>query len=77
MAAKKKNFEQSLDRLEEIVRLLENGELELSESLKLFEEGTGLISSCTRFLDEAEQKISMLKISDSGAPAELPFTTEE
>ena len=50
MAAKKPEFEQSLARLEEIVRHLEKGDLPLSESLCLFEEGTGLLASCGKCL---------------------------
>lgn len=73
MASKKMNFEQSLARLEEVVHKLENGDLMLSDSLKLFEEGTELISMCTKMLDEAEQKVVILKKSENGAPTELPF----
>ncbi len=50
-----KSFEQSLARLEEIVKLLEKGDAPLSESLGLFEEGTGLIRSCGTLLEQAEQ----------------------
>ena len=46
MAVKKLSFEQSLSRLDEIVRHLEKGDLPLSESLALYEEGTGLIKQC-------------------------------
>ena len=47
MSAKKATFEQQLARLEEIVVMLEKGDAQLAESLKLFEEGTKLISSCS------------------------------
>ena len=77
MAAKKHNFEQSLGRLDEIVRHLENGDLPLEDSLKLFEEATGLISSCSRMLDEAEQQVVKLKKGPDRAPIELPFDVEE
>lgn len=73
MASKKMNFEQSLARLEEIVQKLENGDMMLSDSLKLFEEGTELISTCTKMLDEAEQKVVILKKGQNGAPTELTF----
>lgn len=68
-----KSFEQSLARLEEIVRLLEKGDAPLAESLGLFEEGAGLIRSCGKLLDEAEQKVVQLRKSPDGAPEELPF----
>lgn len=76
MAAKKLNFEQSLSRLEEIVDKLESGELALSDSMKLFEEGAGLVASCTKMLDEAEQKVSVLKITESGRFVEQPFEAD-
>ena len=46
MAEKKRSFEESMARLEEIVTQLEKGEAPLEESLKLFEEGTGLVRLC-------------------------------
>ena len=73
MAVKKLSFEQSLSRLDEIVRHLEKGDLPLSESLSLYEEGTGLIKSCSKMLDEAEQKVVKLKKGPDRAPIELPF----
>ena len=74
---KKKTFEQSLERLNEIVSLLEKGEAPLEQSLKLFEEGAGLIQSCTTMLDAAEQKVVQLKKGGDGQPAELPFAGQE
>jgi exodeoxyribonuclease VII small subunit len=68
-----KTFEQSLARLEEIVRLLEKGDAPLAESLGLFEEGTGLIRTCGTMLDQAEQKVVQLRKGPDGAPEELPF----
>ena len=47
MAKDKMSFEDSVKRLDEIVKLLERGDAPLSESLKLFEEGTSLISYAT------------------------------
>ena len=57
---KKLNYEQSVSRLEEIVELLENGELPLEESMKLFEEGTKLSAECYSMLSKAEQKITQI-----------------
>ena len=63
MAGKKAelSFEQSLSRLDEIVRHLEKGDLPLNDSLALYEEGTALIRSCSKMLDDAEQKVVKLK----------------
>jgi len=77
MAAKKLSFEQSLSRLDEIVRHLEKGDLPLSDSLSLYEEGTALISACSKMLDEAEQKVVKLKKGPDREPIELPFQDEQ
>ena len=53
-------FEQAIQRLEEIVALLESGKATLDESLKLFEEGTALTAFCTEALKTAEQTIITL-----------------
>lgn len=68
-----KSFEQSLARLEEIVRLLERGDAPLAESLGLFEEGAGLVKHCTEQLGAAEQRVVQLRKSADGSPEELPF----
>ena len=77
MAAKKLSFEQSLARLDEIVRHLEKGDLPLKESLTLFEEGTALIKTCGIMLDEAEQQVVKLKKGENREPVELPFEGEQ
>lgn len=68
-----KSFEASMQRLEEIVRTMERGELPLEQSLKLFEEGTALVRSCGKLLDDAELKIVQLMKGPDGEPAELEF----
>ena len=77
MAGKKLNFEHSMARLEEIVGLLERGEAPLEEALALFEEGTKLMRTCSALLDNAEQKVAMLKVGPEGQPQEVPFAGEE
>lgn len=77
MAKKTLSFEESMQRLEEIVRLLERGDVPLEESLALFEEGSGLIAQCSKLLDNAEQKVIKLKKGSDGTPIELPFDTED
>ncbi|HIQ60721.1 MAG TPA: exodeoxyribonuclease VII small subunit [Candidatus Enterenecus faecium] len=75
MAVKKKSFEESMKRLEEIVSQLERGESSLDQSLKLFEEGTGLAAHCTQMLDQAEQKVHLLLGGE--AQEEVPFQEGE
>ncbi len=54
------NYEKSLNRLEEIVSLLEGGGQSLEKTLELFSEGTALLSACSKYIDDAEQKITTL-----------------
>lgn len=61
MAEKKIDFEQSLKRLDEIVKKIEGETLPLEESLKLYEEGKKLISALEGALKEAEEKIGELQ----------------
>ncbi|MGE4483545.1 MAG: exodeoxyribonuclease VII small subunit [Oscillospiraceae bacterium] len=77
MAEKKTTFEGSIGRLEEIVKVLERGDAPLEESLALFEEGTKLIRSCGKLLDEAEQKVVKLRRTESGEPEETFFGGNE
>lgn len=53
-------FEQSVQRLEEIVKQLEDGELALEASLVLFEEGVTLAKRCQAMLEEASGTIERL-----------------
>jgi exodeoxyribonuclease VII small subunit len=54
------NFERSFARLEEILDRMNAGNVSLDESLKLYEEADGLISSCTKRLNAAEARIEIL-----------------
>lgn len=67
-------FEQSLARLEEIVRMLEGGSAPLDKSLELFEEGVGLVKSCNSKLDNVEQRIKILSRNSDGGMTESDFT---
>ena len=77
MAAKKKTFEESMQRLEEIVSQLEKGEAPLEESLALFEEGMKLAADCGKKLDQAEQAVVRLVKGAEGAPEEVPREVED
>lgn len=76
MPAKKKTFEESMARLEEIVSRLEKGEAPLDESIALFEEGTKLAAECGKKLDQAEQAVVRLTKGADGAPEETPLEVE-
>jgi len=73
---KKPAFEVSLKRLEKIVADLEKGDIELEQSLKLYEEGAKLIASCRSQLQEAETRIEALRPAAEGLAAE-PMEPEQ
>lgn len=66
-----------MTRLEEIVSLLERGDAPLEEAMTLFQEGAKLLRECTRQLDEAEQKVTLLTAGEEGQPQETPFAQKE
>ena len=74
---KQPTFEQAMERLETIVRELEQGDAPLEKSLSLFEEGTALIRDCSRRLDDTEQRIMLLKKGTEGEATEEPFPPME
>ena len=73
----KKNFEESLKKLEVIVQKLEDGDLTLDESLKLFEEGIKLSRLCTKQLEEAERKVEILLKGEGESFETKPFEVNE
>ena len=77
MAEKKFSFEEAMGRLEQIVAQLERGESTLEESLALYEEGAKRMKQCLTMLDKAEQKVSKLRLEDTGELQEVPFAPEE
>lgn len=70
-------FEEQMARIEEIVRQLDAGNAGLDDSLKLYEEGVGLVHACTRRLDEAEQTVKMLQLQPDGKAALVDFPVED
>jgi len=77
VAAKELKFETALGRLEEIVKKMEDGEMPLEDSLKLFEEGVKLSRICDQKLQAAERRIEILLKDQEGKIAALPFDPEE
>jgi len=68
-----KKFEEAMERLEEIVQELEGGDLPLSDSLKAFEEGMDLAKFCSKELEAAEKKVTLLVKESGGKLSEAPF----
>lgn len=71
-----KSFEENMARLEQIVRAMERGDVALEESLKLFQEGTELVRSCGKLLDEAELQVKKILTDANGLPVEEAFTDD-
>lgn len=69
----KERFEDALNKLEKIVSKLEEGDIPLEESLKLFEEGIRLSRFCNQKLDEAEKKVEILLKDKDGLLKSQPF----
>lgn len=72
-----KTFEDNLQRLEQIVRAMERGDVPLEESLKLFQEGTSLVENCGKLLDEAELKVKKVTAEIGGTPQMEVFEFEQ
>ncbi len=73
-APAKHSFEESLKRLEEIVNQLEQGEVPLEESIKMYEEGLSLSKACIEKLTQAELKLKRLSKDVNG---DFQFLDEE
>lgn len=72
-----KTFEDNLQRLEQIVRAMERGDVPLEESLKLFQEGTSIVENCGKLLDEAELKVKKVTAEIGGTPQMEVFEFEQ
>ena len=73
MKNKNTSFEANLQRLEQIVRAMERGDVALDESLKLFQEGTELVRACGLLLDEAELQVKTIIAGADGKPNQEDF----
>lgn len=70
----KMSFESATKRLEEIVAQLEKGNASLEDSLRLYEEGVGLVRICNDALDNAEKRIKILVGDGSGEMTEKDYS---
>ena len=76
MNQKNDTFEENMQRLELIVRKMEQGDIALEESLDLFKEGTELVRKCTEFLDNAQLQIKLVTNGPDSLPVEEDFRAE-
>lgn len=77
MSKKSVTFEASMERLDEIVKALESGDVSLEESIKLFEEGTTLAAKCDTLLNQAEMKVTKLSMGMDGQSVEEVISDDE
>ncbi len=66
----KKNFEEQIEELENIIKELEAGKLNLDESVEKFEEGMKISKECSKMLESAERKITILLNKDGNVEEE-------
>lgn len=76
MNQKNVSFEANMQRLEQIVRAMERGDVPLEESLKLFQEGTELVRSCNQLLTDAQLQVKQIMTAPDGSPVEEEFDHE-
>ena len=77
MNSQNKSFEASMQRLEQIVRTMERGDVPLDESLRLFAEGTELVRNCQTLLNNAQLQVKMIMTDAEGRPVEEEFPYED
>lgn len=68
--AKKKTYEENLTEIDEIIEKLENGDLNLDESIKEYEKSMKLIEECSKMLNEAQGKIQKINTSNGNIKLE-------
>ncbi len=71
------SFEKNLERLDTIVRELEDADLALEKALQLYEEGMKLSEVCHKQLEEAEGRVEILMKKAGGKVVAEPFEPEE
>jgi len=76
MNQENKTFEENMLRLEQIVRAMERGDVALEESLKLFQEGTELVRTCGKLLDDAQLQVKKVMTAADGSPVLEDFEDE-
>lgn len=72
--SKSKNFEQTLERLEEIVKKMESGNITLDESIEIYQEGITLSKQCSTMLEEAEGKVLAIVNKEQGIIEEFKIS---
>ena len=76
MSKEKMSFEASMERLEQIVRAMERGDVPLEQSLALFQEGTELVNNCQKLLDNARIQVQKVMQGSGEEPLMEEFTDE-
>ncbi len=72
------SFEKALKELESIVGRLERGDVELEESISIYERGEALRDHCDRLLKQAEAKVEKLTFNQAGEPTGTePFSAQD
>lgn len=75
--AKKKTFEQAINRLEEIISIMESSDTSLEQSVKLYKEGIELSVFCGESLNKIEQEVTILQQNTQGIFKQKTFNISE
>ncbi|MBO8168206.1 MAG: exodeoxyribonuclease VII small subunit [Thermoanaerobacteraceae bacterium] len=76
MAEKELSFEAAVEKLEAIVKKLEEGDVTLEEALESFQEGVAMLQHCNKRLAEVEAKMNVL-LDESGELKLVPFAEQD
>lgn len=69
-------FEEAIERIEQIVNVLQDNSISIDESFNIFQEGIGLIRFCQNKLEDIEGKVNILIKDENGNYIEKPFNVE-
>lgn len=75
--SKQMSFEEAMERLEEIVRKLEDGTMPLDASMEAFEEAVRLSRFCNDALEQAKQRVRLLTKDADSSVTDVPFDTPD
>ena len=74
---KEMSFESAMTELENTVRLLENGEMSLDESIAAFEKAVSLVGICNEKIQTAEGRVKILTEGKDGSITDTPFSVKD
>ena len=71
------SYEQALAELEQLIRRLEAGSIDLADSIATYERGVALAARCSALLEETERKVERLVLDPRGELSEVPLASPD